>query len=46
MKIIDKKAFEEAQYMAGLATYGQLKRVPPECYWFAAMEALREAYGK
>jgi len=43
---IEKKAFEEAQYMAGLATYGKLERISPECYWFAAMLALKEAYGK
>jgi hypothetical protein len=43
---IEKRAFEEAQYLAGLAIYGKLTRMSPKDYWFAAMLSLREAYGK
>ena len=43
---IEKKAFEEAQYLAGLAIYGKLTRISPANYWFAAMLCLREAYRK
>lgn len=45
MKIVDKKALEEARYMADLAVSKVVSRVSPEAYWESAMLALKEAYG-
>lgn len=44
MKIINKSAFKEAQYLATLATLLKSGRVHREAYWDAAMTVLREAY--
>ena len=44
MKIIDKKAFTEAQFMASMAVNKSSSRVQPESYWEAAMACLKEAY--
>lgn len=46
MKIIDMKAFEEAQCMSKIAVSKSISRVIPEAYWESAMLALAEAYGK
>lgn len=46
MKIIDMKAFEEAQWMSNIAVSKSISRVSPEAYWESAMLALAEAYGK
>lgn len=45
MKIVNKKALEEARYMAELAVSRVVYRVSPDAYWDGAMLALREAYG-
>lgn len=46
MKIIYKKAFTEAQFMASMAVNKSSSRVQPESYWEAAMACLKEAYAK
>lgn len=46
MKIIDMKAFEEAQWMSKIAVSGAITKVSPRAYWESAMLALAEAYGK
>lgn len=46
MKIIDKKAFSEAQFMASMAVNKSSSRIQPESYWEAAMACLKEAYAK
>lgn len=45
MKIVNKKALEEARYMAELAVSKVVSRVRPEAYWESAMLSLKEAYG-
>lgn len=45
MKIVNKKALEEARYMSELAVSKVVSRVSPAAYWESAMLALREAYG-
>lgn len=45
MKIVNKKALEEARYMAELAVSKVVSRVSPAAYWDSAMLALKEAYG-
>lgn len=45
MKIVNKKALEEARYMSELAVSRVISRVRPEAYWESAMLVLKEAYG-
>lgn len=46
MKIIDMKAFEEAQWMSQIAVGKAVSKVSPKAYWESAMLALAEAYGR
>lgn len=46
MKIIDMKAFEEAQWMSKIAVGRAITNISPSAYWESAMLALAEAYGK
>ena len=46
MKIIDKKAFGEAQIMCRMAVERASRVIQPASYWEAAMACLKEAYAK
>lgn len=44
MKITDIEAFKDAQLMARIAVSNLGGSIPAECFWSAAMKALKEAY--